>query len=147
MKISIPQECTHQNNGAEIVCAERGRKIKFLNPEKRQVIQHLIDGCKTLRDHLGDPRCRLCDYIVVDWRSGEHYIELKGANVEHALTQLESTIPQFRIAEKSKSVYCWIITTECPSTSSKFMVLKEKFEKRFNARLTIRTNYYEHSLE
>lgn len=147
MKVLIPQECTQRNTGAEIVCAERGRKISFLNPNKREVFRHVIDRCEKLRASLGHPACKLCDYLVVDCRSEEHYVELKGANVEHALSQLESTIPQFRSANPDTRVYCWVITTETPSLQSKFMVLKAKFEKRFKVRLTIRTNQYAHSLE
>lgn len=147
MRIPIPEECTQRNNGAEIVCAERGRKIRFLNPNKREVMRYLIDDCTLLRASLGSPACKLCDYIVLAWRSEEHYIELKGANVERAFGQLASTIPLFRMAGPDERIYCWIITTESPATSSKFTVLKTKFEKAFNARLTIRTNQYEHPLE
>ena len=147
MKVAIPPECTQRNTGAEIVCAERGRKIRFLNPNNREVFRHLIDRCERLRGLLGHPACKLCDYLVVDWRSEEHYVELKGANVEHALCQLESTIPRFRSPRPNTRVYCWLITTESPSIQSKFMVLKAKFEKRLNVRLTIRTNQHEHRLE
>ena len=146
MNVSIPPECAQRNTGAEIVCAEKGRKIRFFNPDKREVIRYVIDGCAKLRVLLGSS-CKLCDYLVVDWRYEEHYVELKGANVEHALCQLESTIPRVRKASSGERIYCWIITSESPSTQSKFMVLKAKFEKKFNARLTIRTNQHEHTLK
>jgi hypothetical protein len=144
MKVAIPKECSQQSNRREIVCAEKGRKIKFLNPNGRRVVRHAIDRCLELRKSLDQSTCKLCDFVVVDWRSEEHYVELKGANVEHALRQLASTIPQLRSAARA---FCWIITTESPSTQSKFMVLKEKFERQFKVRLTIRTNQCEHKLE
>jgi hypothetical protein len=147
MNVQIPKECTKNHRGKEIVCAEKGRKMIFLNPNQRVVGKHIIDGCQRLRAFLSDANCKLCDFLVVDWRSEEHYVELKGSNVEHALRQLESTILQLGSAKTNSRVYCWIITTESPSTQSKFQVLKEKFENQFKARLTIRTNQHQHSLE
>lgn len=147
MKVAIPEECTNANSGPQIVCQAKGRKMIFSNPNRRAIIRYLIDDCETLRAALNNAACKLCDYIVIDWRKQEHFVELKGCNVEHALKQLESTIPQFSQAVGDSRIYCWIITTESPSTQSKFQVFKEKFEKRFNARLTIRTNQCEHKFE
>jgi hypothetical protein len=147
MKVQIPRECTVSQSGKEIVCAEKGRKITFLNPNQRTVGKHTIDGCQRLRTFLSDANCKLCDFLVVDWRCEEHYVELKGKNVEHALRQLQSTIIQVGSAHSKSRVYCWIITTESPPTQSKFQVLKQKFEKNFNARLAVYTNQHTHPLE
>ena len=137
-------------SGKEIVCAEKGRRITFLNPNQKVVWKHTIDGCQQLRASLPDANCRLCDFLVVDWRSKEHYVELKGKNVEHALHQLRSTISQISSTDAKSRLYCWIITTESPRTTAKFQVLKQRFEnefKRFNARVTIHTNQHQHPLE
>jgi len=147
MKIEIPCHCAHKSNGQFIVCAEKGRKISFLNPNKRAIVRFSIDGCSGLREIIKKPGCKLCDFLVVDWRANEHYVELKGCNVEHALKQLESTIEIFRLSGLTKRFFCWIITSESPASQSKFQVLKAKFEKKFNARLTIRTNQHEYCLE
>jgi hypothetical protein len=147
MKVQIPRECTVTQSSPEIVCAEKGRKIIFLNPSKKVVRKHTIDGCQRLRAFLSDSNCKLCDFLVVDWRSEEHYVELKGKNVEHALLQLQSTISQISSANANSRVYCWIITTESPSTQSKFQALKRKFEIKFKARLAIHTNQHKHLLE
>lgn len=145
MKVPIPPECTQQSTRAEIVCAEKGRKISFLNPNAKKVTRHAIDGCMELRKRRDWATCKLCDFVVVaDWRSEQHFVELKGANVEHALLQLASAIERLNTASRPD---CWIITTESPSTTSKFMVLKERFEKRFGARLRIRTNQCVHKLD
>ena len=147
MRTKIPPECTADSNHAEIVCAEKGRKIKFLNPQKRNVLRHAVDSCTNLRAILENPNCKLCDFIVVDWRSNEHLVELKGANVEHALKQLESTMEKVVGMSAKNCIYCWIITTESPATQSKFQVLKTRFEKRFKTKLKIKTNQHTHCLE
>ena len=146
MKVQIPQECRGES-GRVIVCAEKGRKMTFLNPNQRDVRRYSIDGCRELRAILADANCKLCDFLVVDWRSEEHYVELKGKNVEHALLQLESTILQLGSADTKSLLHCWIVSTESPRTQAKFFVLKQKFEKKFNARLTIKTKQCEHRLE
>jgi hypothetical protein len=147
MKVSIPDQCATRGAMKRIVCAEEGRKITFINPKNRAVVKYSIDSCAPLRRHLADRTCKLCDFIIVDWREEEHYIELKGKNVGHALKQLESTIRQLRSERASGFVYCWIITTASPSNTAKSLNRKAQFKKRFNARLEIRTNQHEHLLE
>ena len=146
MRTPIPPGCTQNVNHAEIVCMEKGRKIKFLNPRKRNVSRFTIDACASLRALLGSSSCKLCDFLVIDWRKEGHLIELKGAKVEHALKQLESTIERVEVNSGGK-ISCWIITTESPATQSKFQVLKTRFERRFKTKLKIRTNQHTHCLE
>jgi hypothetical protein len=147
MKVSIPDQCADHRKVERIVCAEQGRKITFLNPKKRPVVKYSIDSCAPLRRHLADGTCKLCDFVVIDWRKDEHYVELKGRNVGHALKQLESTILQLRSEGAVGVVYCWIITTASPSNTAKSLNRKAQFKKRFKARLEIRTNQHVHSLE
>ena len=146
MKIEIPKECAQEIDGEFIVCSQKGKKICFYNPNKKLVTRFVIDDCEGLRAILGNQTCKLCDFLVVDWRAEEHYVELKGCNVEHALKQLESTLAIFRSTEVTGRFFCWIISSESPAAASKFQVLKTKFEKRFNTRLTIRTNQHQHPL-
>jgi hypothetical protein len=147
MSVQIPKKCTSGSNNAKIVCSEKGRKITFLNPDRKPISKHIIDNCAELRAILEDARCKLCDFLVVDWRKEEHFVEIKGKNVEHALKQLASTIPQISLANPGNKIYCWIITSESPAAQSKFQVLKEKFEKKMKVRLKIKTDQCEYSLE
>ena len=99
MKVPIPAQCAQQNNGLKIVCAQRGRRIIFLNPKCRTVTRYTIDDCAPLRKSLAP--CKLCDFVVLAaWRSEEHYVELKGKNVEHALLQLESSLQQLNLGQR-----------------------------------------------
>ena len=147
MRTPIPPECTQNVNHAEIVCSEKGRKIKFLNPNKRVVSRFTIDACDDLRALIDSSNCKLCDFLVIDWRNEGHLIELKGKKVEHALKQLESTIERVIGTNSGGKIFCWIITTESPATQSKFQNLKTKFEKHFKTKLKIKTNQHTHCLE
>ncbi len=148
MKVRIPEECVETSRNAKIVCAEKRCKITFVNRTRREVIKYRIDGCRPLRALLKGPPCKLCDYLVVVLSPGEeHYVELKGKHVQDALDQLASTLRQLRSSSPKSSVYCWIIATESPRESSKFQVLRRKFEREFSARVKIRTSQYEHVLD
>ena len=146
MRIAIAPECTVSGKHPLIVCAEKGRKIVFHNPNRRIVTRHTVDNCKAFRDSL-EKQCKLCDFLVIDWRNDEHYVELKGSNVEHALEQLISTISIFHPEMGSCPIYCWIITTESPRILSKVQNLKYKLEKKLGIRIVIRTDKYEHYFE
>ena len=99
------------------------------------------------RGWLEDPRCKLCDYVVVvESRREQHYVELKGKHVQDALEQLASTIRQLRSSSPKSSVRCWIIATESPRESSKFQVLRLRFESQFNAPVSIHTFKWVHDL-
>ena len=145
MKGRIPPECEEQARGEKVVCAERGRKITFLKPATRTVVKWRIDGCAALRRSLGR-NLKLCDYLVVDWRSEEHYVELKGRNVEHALEQLGSTVKALRQAATRFLAHCWVITSASPANTAKNLSRKAQFEKQFNVQLKIRTREHTHSL-
>jgi len=147
MKVPIPAECAETSRNEKIVCAEHRCKITFINRARRKVVKYRIDSCMPLRDLLENPRCKLCDYLVVVESCGEqHYVELKGKHVQDALDQLASTLRQLRSSGSKTPVVCWIIATESPRESSKFQVLRRKFERKFSARVKIRTSQCEHVL-
>jgi hypothetical protein len=141
MKVHIPAACAKRSRNSRIVCDENRRKLTFINSAGHEVIKYSIDGCSLLRDLLQDPSCKLCDFlVVVESLCEEHYVELKGRRVEHALHQIESTILQLSLLSPATSVQCWIVATESPRESSKFQVLRRKLEKKFKARVKIRVN-------
>lgn len=139
-KVPIPVECRTTVTDSEVVCREKGRKMRFLNPARTQIDRVSIDECRGLRESLLDPKCKLCDFLVLSAEQDEHFVELKGKNVEHAIKQLASTIPQISGAYPNRRVWCWVITTESPAASPSFLVKKARFEKQFKARLSIKTN-------
>jgi hypothetical protein len=147
MKVPIPAECGEPSRYQRIVCKEKRCKITFINRAGLEVVKYAIDICPRLRPLLENPRSKLCDFLVVVQSRGEqHYVELKGKNIEHALAQIESTVQELRLLNPAKSVRCWIIATESPRASSKFQTLQLKFEQRLKARLKIYSLEWEHVL-
>jgi len=138
MSTSIPAKCTTTTNGPVVVCEERGRKMIFRNRARSNVQKIRVDGCVLCQT-------KACDFLVIGGSSEEHFIELKGRNVEHALEQLAATIPILRKSSDT-TVYAWVISSESPSTQSRFQIQKVRFIKALRAKLTIRTNQATHDL-
>ena len=144
MSVKIPRECTEPISAPRIVCKEKGRTMTFLNGARRAVLRHKVDSCAELRHLLEDShpgsQVRLCDYLVVEQNSTEHYVELKGKDVEHAVKQIESTIRH--LWEGRVPIHCWIISSESPRISG-FQKFANRLAKQFRAKLVIRTNAHE----
>jgi hypothetical protein len=143
--MQVPEVCRTLTRETKIVFSEKGRRMLFLNPRRMPLERCRIDSCPELRQQLSIQDSKLCDFCLVDWRPEEHFIELKGKNVDHALRQLEATLNLLRQSPQ-KLVHAWIITSESPASQPKFLNLKERFMKRLNVKLTIRTNQHEHHL-
>ena len=139
MGVPIPTNCKKVENGPTIVCKEKGRKMVFINSARKQVEKIRVDGC-VLRQVLA------CDFLVIEYSGSEHFIELKGKNVAHALKQLEATIPLLSKNRTDQPNYAWIISSEAPSIQSGFQIQKARFIKAFKVKLIVRTNLGQHTL-
>ena len=105
----IDTRCIENKN--ERVCCVRENKSSLYIYNNRRVPISLVtvDGCAI---HEG---CR-CDYLIkIDGK--EHYIELKGKDIEHAFDQLISSIRRLSEVQKT-SIYCYIITTRSPKETT-----------------------------
>ena len=65
---------------------EMGKKVEFLNPEQLEIEEYRVDDCLITDD------CIRCDYLVnVEKKELSIFVELKGADVEHAFAQLKAS--------------------------------------------------------
>jgi hypothetical protein len=136
----IPEKCIQNHGGQFLVCEEMGRLIRFRKPAKRYAQKIRVDGCVITGKSA-------CDYLVFDWVERKHFVELKGKDVDHAFKQLASTIPFFSKMGSNDPIWCFIICSESPRTTTKVQAQKEQFAEKFRAHLVVRTNQYEHTLE
>jgi hypothetical protein len=137
--MDLPAECVEQHEGQFLVCAEKGRCVRFEKQPKRVAQKIRVDGC-VIKQKTS------CDYLVLDWKQRKHFVELKGKDVDHAFEQLEATIPEFETIGSNDEIWCFIVCSESPRTTSKVQVRKAKFAKRFSARLVVKTDVCEHVL-
>lgn len=118
--------------------------MRFRNPRKFQLRRYKVDGC------LIPKGCatRACDFLVIDPKRRGFFVELKGGDILHALTQLESSIIALRQhLEPGERILCFVICSGNRLPVATLTSQKERFRKRYNADLCIRTNQFEHSIE
>jgi hypothetical protein len=140
--ISIPPECYRPkgHRGKILVCEENGRRMAFHKSDGRLADKIRVDGC-VLKGVLS------CDYLVIDWKGRMHFVELKGSNVEHALAQIEATIPHFLQAPEDGQVWCFVVCSAVPPAAAPgIQAAKLRLNKKWKARTIIRTARCEHTL-
>ena len=102
--------------------------LTFRNPKRLQIRRVRVDGC-VITD---GPRC---DYLLINGDSVEHYVELKGSDVRHALVQLEATIK--KIGNNCLERRAYIASTQCPMLTTEIQQKKKYFRQHLRASLTI----------
>lgn len=137
--MKIPQQCVRITKDHKIALEEKASKIILVNDQRATVTIIQVDGC-AINEGVR------CDFLVVSALHKEHFIELKGGNIDHALAQLERTIEILSVDQQKQMKCSFIISTRCPLTTTKIQELKLKFKQKYNSTLVIKNKYYEHQL-
>lgn len=132
-------KCERMVNWSCIVLKQKQSKITFINESQNDVRVIEIDDC-VITNGLR------CDYLVISNLEIEHFVELKGSDVNHAVKQLARTILQVSINPNKGVKYCFIISSRCPLLTAKIQNLKLMFKKKYNSILIIKNNKYEHQI-
>lgn len=114
-----------------IVLREKRSNICFRNARRARIRKIVIDGC-VIKD---GPRC---DHLLIEAAPVEHFVELKGSNVRHALDQLEATIKQVSALAETAVKRAYVISTRCPLASPEVQAHQRRFKRAYNAALVIR---------
>jgi hypothetical protein len=128
----IPPRCISRSSGEKIVCEENRRKITFVNPHGKEVQKIAVDGCVFENETA-------CDYLVLDWKNRECFVELKGKDVTRGLEQLKESIKKLsRSYQAKEGLWCFLITSESPLTT-RVQLAQSRFKREFGATLRVRT--------
>jgi hypothetical protein len=104
-----------------------GKSAILLNPDNVQVRRIRMDGC------FAPTSTRAADFVVSMPKTVDVIIELKGKNVDHAATQIESTWKfwsQHAEHEPGQLIGAWIVCSEYPRFNSKVARYQESFRAR-----------------
>jgi len=146
MKISIKEKCkkTNSNKLISLIDNKGGKsEIIFKNPSQKKITVIKVDGCVTFPKNAQQYKC---DFLVIDNNLMEHFVELKGSDILHAISQLENTIKTMSTSLKKKR-YSFIIPTIInPEFSSKIQNAKIHFQKSLSSKLIVERNLYYHTL-
>lgn len=137
--MEIPDICKSTKRDPRIVLQEKRSKITFINASREDVVVVTVDGCAITNSIR-------CDYLVIDKLSKEYYIELKGSDVKHAVSQIEQTIAALSKDKQRQEKHCFIISTRCPLISTEIQELKVKFKNQYKSTLVIQNTPYQHTL-
>src|SRR5207237_10899918 len=86
---------------------QRTSTLYLLNPERRKVDRIEVDGCAITTGLR-------CDWLVCAITGGPHeeiFVELKGVDIEHAIKQIEATIPKLSIDTRLRRTRCQVDLT------------------------------------
>jgi hypothetical protein len=127
--------CFEDVNHSKIVFEENRSKIIFNNPQKAPVCKVTVDSCQITEGIR-------CDFLLVEPKK-EHYIELKGEDIEHAVEQLSRSIKELSPGPPDFSKASYIISARSPLSSPEIQILKAKFKRNFNSELIIKNRVLE----
>lgn len=133
--------CKTQIKNSKITFEDGKGKTKmcFDNPNKRSVTKVKVDGCAITSG-------KRCDFMLLDHNTVEHYIELKGKQIEYACDQIEETIKKLSTGIYSDQKYAFIVSTACPLTTTEIQIKKALFKRKYKSTLIIKNSICIHCL-
>ena len=134
----LKPECIRQHTKKTFVVKEQRSEVVFQNPAQHEIHEIRVDDC-ILTEEIR------CDYLVnVDEANASVLVELKGADVKHAVEQL--TRSHRELAEHCKRNKFWIVsTTRCPLTSTEIQNLIVRVRRDWGVVLKIKNSPVEHT--
>jgi len=127
----VPSICIVKTNDSVIQFREKRSKICFNNAKRKYFKRVQVDGC-AIKEGLR------CDNLLCsEDEHDEYYIELKGSDIAHAISQLRNTITQ--IGQYDYNRHSYIVCTKfAPQLSTKLQIAKKYFKSRFKSDLIVK---------
>jgi hypothetical protein len=126
--------CIKPTKKKKIVFKENRRSAIFENAAGKQFSEALVDGCL-----ITDKRER-CDFFL---RSDDTIwlIELKGRDVEKAVSQIVSTSKHLNAEVDGREIVPVIVATSCPAISGQQKCMKRLsgLQGKFSGKIVLRT--------
>lgn len=139
----LKPDCVHLTRQKRIVCHDSGSAstLTFLNPTESEVKQIKIDGCQlTKKDHRNR-----CDFLLIAFAQ-EHFVELKGSDFAHAITQLTCSIEDFSQDPKGSAKYAFVKCSNGAPATTVSQKWKEKFKRDYKAMLIVMSSVPDYTL-
>ncbi len=137
--MDFPADCTETVRFPKIVCKEKSANITFINRSRDDVKKIQIDNC-VITDGIR------CDWLVVNNEGKEHFVELKGGDVPHAIKQIERSVKEVSADSRTQAKACFIVSKNNPLNSTQTNILKKRFKDDYCAKLKFCGYNEEHPL-
>src|SRR3954452_2741140 len=112
-KASHRSHCLTTVKDRIIALKEKGKKITFRNPACNTVIKVQVDNCAITTG-------KKCDWLIVDCRGVEFYVELKGTDISTAIKQLTESIKALSADPHKCQKHSFVVCSEvAPAITTK----------------------------
>jgi hypothetical protein len=127
--------CSQESRDRFIVVTEQKRVFRIDNSSNEYIRRITIDGCL-----IDDQRIR-CDYAFELGEDSNRvvYLELKGSDIEYALSQLVATMGYLAARHREKRKICHIVASRVPRAGPKVQNLKLQMSRKQKALLYVGT--------
>lgn len=129
------EKCTVATKDQLIVLKENRSRFEIQNKEKKNIQKIQVDGC------LIDDAQEKCDWIVSVNHEGTKkalYIELKGCQLDKAISQLQATLKTTEQRFGNHSRECYAVTTRVPKHGASVRKLAIDFFNKTKSSLTVK---------
>lgn len=124
--------CVESVRHTDIPVSEKGRTFRILNPERTTVLKVQVDGCLLI-----ERQC--CDYLFdVAKNNTIYYVELKGKNINKAVSQLLSTAQHFKNTHRDRTKVFHVVSSRVPGTTPQKQRLLKSFRAKTGCRLIVK---------
>lgn len=125
--------CTVPTTDSKVVVQENRSKFEVVNCNRVEVRKVEVDGC-LINDHR-----EKCDWIIsIDSINKALFIELKGCDVDKAISQLKSTLEHTKAKYQSFDRECFAVTTRVPKHGASVRKKSLDFFKQTKTTLSIK---------
>jgi hypothetical protein len=107
-------KCSLKSKDPIIVVSENRSRVEVINPGRLEISKIQVDGC------LIDKKLEKCDWLIAVETpiKKAYYIELKGCDLDKAISQLKSTIEHTKVRFRDFKRECYAVTTRVPKHGS-----------------------------
>ncbi|MFG0834737.1 hypothetical protein ACF8OI_14590 [Aeromonas bivalvium] len=125
--------CTMPTTDAKIVVQENKSKFTVINKERIAINKVEVDGC-LINDHR-----EKCDWIIsIDSLKKAFFIELKGCDIDKAISQLKATLDHTKDKYGDFDRTCFAVTTRIPKHGSSIQKKKIDFFRKTKVVLSVK---------
>ncbi|URQ99428.1 hypothetical protein LOC50_03700 [Pseudoalteromonas sp. SCSIO 43095] len=126
--------CSTETTDSKVVVQENRSRFEVNNRRRESLKKVQVDGC-LINDHR-----EKCDWIIEvnNLNKRALFIELKGCDVDKAISQLKSTLVHTRNKYKDYSKECFAVTTRIPKHGASTRKKCIDFHKETKATLSIK---------
>lgn len=131
----MKKECTTITKQKIITFSEKRSTLILRNTHQVPAKCVVVDGCQITSGIR-------CDHLMIA-KDVEHFIELKGQDLMHAIEQLITSIKTLSSNASKQQKISYIICSRSPLNSAAIQNLRLNFRKHFNSDLIIRSSPYQ----